>query len=128
MNLLHENTALLPPALRALALGLLIETGASLLNRSPEDNPLANGAGDRDANGGAEVWQALRTKCGELSALVLRADDPDEAASYVLGYLPKHFEYTFEQLRGRKRRPVPGDSEAARQIALRHGWHGADPA
>jgi hypothetical protein len=63
-----------------------------------------------------------------LSALILRADQPDEAASYVLGYLPKHFDFVFEQLYGRKRRPVLPDFEAVRQVALREGWHGADPA
>jgi hypothetical protein len=128
MNFLNENTALLPPALRALALGLLIETGASLLNRSQEDSPGPQGPGESSANGEAEFWQSLRSKCGELSALVLRADNPDDAASYVLGYLPKHFEFIFEQLRGRKRRPILGDVEAARQLALQDGWHGADPA
>jgi hypothetical protein len=41
-----------------------------------------------------------------LSALVLRADDPRRAAGYVLGYLPKHLEYIFELLFGRKRLPT----------------------
>jgi hypothetical protein len=128
MEFPQPNTALLPPALRALALGLLIETGVSLLNRSPEESPVPPGSDDIGTDGEGELWQNLRVKCGELSALVLRADHPDEAASYVLGYLPKHFDFVFEQLYGQKRRPVLGDCEAARQIALWNGWHGADPA
>jgi hypothetical protein len=47
------------------------------------------------------LWQATRCKCGELSALVLRADDPEEAAAFVLGYLPKHFKYVLEPAQGR---------------------------
>jgi hypothetical protein len=43
------------------------------------------------------LWRALRCKCGELRALVLRADDPGEAAAYVLNYLPKHFEGVCER-------------------------------
>jgi hypothetical protein len=128
MDLLQPNTALLPPALRALALGLLIETGVSLLNRSPEESPVPPGQDERGADVKGELWQDLRSKCGELSALVLRAERPDEAASYVLGYLPKHFDFVFEQLRGRKRRPTLADFEAARQAALQEAWHGADPA
>jgi hypothetical protein len=117
MDPLQPNTALLPPALRALALGLLIETGASLLNKSSEDN----GASSGQAEG--ELWQALRCKCGELSALVLRAEDPGEAATYVLGYLPKHFDYVFEQVYGRLRRPVLGVLPSVSQLALRNGQH-----
>ena len=128
MDPLQPNTAPLPPALRALALGLLIENGISLLNRSREESPASPGQGERGANGEGELWQALRCKCGELSALVLRAHDPGEAATYVLGYLPKQFEHVFEQVYGRKRRPVLGGFEAARQVALRNGWHDADPA
>jgi hypothetical protein len=86
------------------------------------------GQDKRGANGEGELWQTFRCKCAELSALVLRADNPDEAASYVLGYLPKHFEYAFEQLRGRKRRPALADCEAERRVALRDAGHGADPA
>jgi hypothetical protein len=82
----------------------------------------------RGADGEGELWQNLRVKCGELSALVLRAEQPGEAASYVLGYLPKHFDFVFEQVYGRKRRPVLRDCEAAHQIALWDAWHGADPA
>jgi hypothetical protein len=73
------------------------------------------------------LWQTLRCKCAELSALVLRADDPGEAAAYVLGYLPKHFDYVFEQLGGPKYRPVSGGCEAVCQAALRDGRHVADP-
>ena len=128
MDFLQPNTALLPPALRALALGLLIETGVSLLNGSREENPVPPGPNVRGADGEGELWQNLRVKCGELSALVLRAEQPGEAASYVLGYLPKHFDFVFEQLHGRKRRPMLADFEAALQAALREAWHGADLA
>jgi hypothetical protein len=128
MNFLQPNTAVLPPALRALALGLLIETGVSLLNKSQEESPVPTGQDERGADGEGELWQNLRGKCSELSALVLQADHPDEAASYVLGYLPKHFDFLFEHLYGRKRRPFLDDCEAVRQIALRDGWQGADPA
>jgi hypothetical protein len=128
MDLLQPNTALLPPALRALALGILIETGVSFLNRPQEEIPVPPGQDERGANGEGELWQKLRSKCGELSALVLRADHPDDAASYVLGYLPKHFDFVFEQLHGRKRRPMLADFEAALQAALREAWHGADLA
>jgi hypothetical protein len=90
---------------RALALGLSIETVEPLLNQSIE--------GPLPPPGQRELWQALRSKCGELSALVLRANDPGEAAEYVLGYLPKHFEYVFEQLFGQRHplRMPPGRSQ-----------------
>jgi hypothetical protein len=124
MDPLQPNTAPLTPALRALALGLLIENGISLLNRPPEESPVSPGQGERGADGEGELWQALRCKCGELSALVLHAHDPGEAATYVLGYLPN----VFEQVYSRERRPVLGGFEAGRQVALRNGWHGAAPA
>jgi hypothetical protein len=47
----------------------------------------------------------MRCKCGELSALVIQADDPKEAAAYVLGYLPKHIKHLLEPAQGR---PVTG--------------------
>jgi hypothetical protein len=128
MDYLQPNTDLFPPTLRALALGLLIETGVSLLNKSREESPVPPGQDESGADGEGSLWQNLRGKCGELSALVLRADHPNEAASYVLDYLTKHFDFVFEQIYGQKRRPVPGDGEAARQIALQDAWHGADPA
>jgi hypothetical protein len=118
MNALLQNTAPLPPALRALALGLLLETGATTLaGGSRDEPPWPPGLDQGDADGEGPLWQALRSKCGEISALVLRADDPGEAAAYVLGYLPKHFEYVFEQLFGPKRRPVLRDPEAWGQVA-----------
>ena len=127
MDPLQPNTALLPPALRALALGLLIETGVSLLNKTSNDNGASSGQSE------GELWQALRYKCGELSAMVLRAEDPGEAATYVLGYLPKHFDYVFEQVYGPKRRPVLGALPPVSQLALRngqhhHGQHNGQPA
>ena len=127
MDPLQPNTALLPPPLRALALSLLIEAVVPLLNKAREGSPVPPGQDERGADGEGELWQALRSKCGELSALVLRAQHPPEAAAYVLGYLPKHFEYVFEQLFGRKRAPVLTDFEAVRQVATRNGKHKADP-
>jgi hypothetical protein len=113
MDPLHPNTALLPPALRALALGLLVETVMPLLNRSREESPGPLARGARGADGQSELWQTLRYKCGELSALVLRAADPGEAAAYVLGYLPKHFDFVFELLGKRYRPKEEGRSGAS---------------
>jgi hypothetical protein len=112
MESLQPNTARLPPALRALALSLLIETGAPLLNGSHAESPEPPSQG--------ELWQALRCKCGELSALVLRAEDPGEAIAFVLGYLPKHFQYAFA-LCGRKQPPALADFEAGLQSAWQEG-------
>ena len=128
MDPLQPNTAPLPPALRALALGLLIENGISLFNRSREESPVSPGHAGRGATCEGELWQSLRSKCGELSALVLRAHDPGEAVTFVLDCLPRQFEHVFEQVYGRKRRPLPGGFEAARQVALRNGRHRAGPA
>ena len=129
MKALLQNTAPLPPALRALALGLLIERGVNTLAGGSRDKPPPLvGLDQGDAEGEGPLWQALRSKCGEISALVLRADDPGEAAAYVLCYLPKHFEYVFEHRFGRKRRPVQKDSEAWRQVAGGDDEHEADCA
>ena len=81
---LQPNTALLPPALRALALGLLVETALPSPHRWPGGGELPPGK--------ADLWRALRRKCGEVRALVLQADDPAEAAAYALDSLPKHLE------------------------------------
>jgi Na+-driven multidrug efflux pump len=112
MDLPQPNTALLPPPLRALALSLLIETGVSLLNKWHQEGPVPPGQGGRYADGEGELWQKLRCKCGELSALVLQANQPGEAASYLLDYLPKHLDFVFEQVYGSKRRPVLANFEA----------------
>jgi Na+-driven multidrug efflux pump len=125
MNPLHPDTVPPPRALRALALGLLIERLVTPADLWQDVSPVPPGAGDGDAAGKGELWGALRLKCAELSALVLRADDPGEAAGYVLGYLPKHFDYVFEQLFGGKRLPVCGGRGPARPVALRRGAHGA---
>jgi hypothetical protein len=109
MDPFESNTDLLPPALRALALGLLVETVVPLLNGSREECPVPPGQHETGAENKVELWQALRCKCGELSALLVRADDPGEAAAYVLDYLPKHFEYVFELIYGQKRRRAEGD-------------------
>jgi hypothetical protein len=98
-----------------------------LRNQSRDGSPVPPGEGERGADGEGQLRQALRSKCGELSALVLQAHDPREAAAYALDYLPKHFEYVFEQLLGRKRAPAVSDFKAVRPAALRDGKHKADP-
>jgi hypothetical protein len=100
MDPFQPGTGLLPPTLRALALGLLVETVVPLLAQSREESLGSPGVGEGEAASKAELWHALRCKCGELSALVLRADDPEEAAAYVLGYLPRHFKYALEPAQG----------------------------
>jgi hypothetical protein len=72
----------LSPTLRALALGVLLETVVPLPEQCRQGSSVPSG----------ELWQALRCMCAELSALVVRADDPEEAAAYVLDYLPLHLE------------------------------------
>ena len=126
MNPLLHNTAPLPPALRALALGLLIEAGATMLGGARDEALVPPGPDKGGADGEGPLWQALRYKCVELSALVLRARDPGEAAAFVLGYLPKHLEQVFEQLFGQKRRPVPKSSGARRLVAVGDDEHETD--
>jgi hypothetical protein len=128
MNPLHPNTGLLPPTLRALALGLLVETVVPMLTKSRDESPAPPDQSDRDADARAELWQDLRGKCDELSTLVLRADDPEEAAAYVLDYLPKHFDFIFELLCGQKRGRVPAGVGAVSQVAHRNGKHTAERA
>jgi hypothetical protein len=103
MDSFQSNTSLLPPPLRALALGLLVETGAPTLHQSREAGPATPSQTEGVAASRSELWQTLRDKCGELSTLVLRADDPHVAAVYVLGYFPKYLEYVLELVHGRKR-------------------------
>src|SRR5262249_30849144 len=106
MDPLRANTGLLPPVLRALALGLLVETVVPLPNEAREESPVPPDQYEGGAEGNAELWQALHGKCGELSALVIRADDPGKAAAYVQRYLAKHLEYVCGVARGQKRRLV----------------------
>src|SRR5262249_18990821 len=102
MNALDPNTGRLPPALRALAMGLVVETAVPMLNPSPyvEAAPAGNSA--RDAGTRSTSWQDLRWKCDESLAIVFQADDPQEAARYVLSYLPRHVEHVLEFLCGSK--------------------------
>src|SRR5262245_8785875 len=122
MNSRPPNTGVLPPALRALTLGLLVETVAPLLDGSRAGPSGTPGPLEEDAEGQAELWQTLRGKCGELSVLVLRADDPAEAARYVLGYLPRHLDYVFELVHGPKRRPALGECEVVPRVAPEGIW------
>jgi hypothetical protein len=128
MTPLDPNTGLLPPTLRALALGLLVETVVPMLTRSGTEGPEPPDQDEGSADAKAKLWQDLRGKCDELSSLVLRADDPEEAAAYVLGYLPKHFEYLFELLGGQRRGRVLDTVGAAYQAPHRNGKHDTAPA
>ena len=94
---LQPSTARLPPALRALALGLLVETAVPLPRSWPGAGMMLPGPGGGATADKADLWRALRRKCGELRALVLQADDPAEAAAYVLDHLPNQLEDVFER-------------------------------
>ena len=98
MNPLPPNTALLSPTLRALALGLLVETAVPLENAPHQESPALSLLGPEENEGTEELWKALRGKCGELSALVLQSDDPRQAAAFLLGYLPRHFDRAFKSI------------------------------
>jgi Na+-driven multidrug efflux pump len=106
MNPFDPNTGRLPPTLRALAMGLVVDAAVPTLNQPRPEALGPAGPGEGGADGKTASWQDLRWKCDELLAVVLRADDPEKAAAFVLGYLPKHFEYIFELLCGRKRERV----------------------
>jgi hypothetical protein len=98
MSSLPPNTALLSPTLRALALGLLVETAVPLENAPHQESPALSLLGPEGGGGNEDLWKALRGKCGELSALVLQADDPRQAAAFLLGYLPRHFDRAFKSI------------------------------
>jgi hypothetical protein len=112
MDPLQTSTGLLSPTLRAVALGLLVETVLPLLHQAPEVSSVPGGPDEGGAPSNPDLWQALRSKCGELSALVLRADNPQEAAAYVLSYLPKDLDYVFELVHGQKRSTQDKEVEA----------------
>jgi Na+-driven multidrug efflux pump len=106
MNAFDPKTGQLPPTLRALAMGLVAETAVPLLHKPRPENPLSADHGELGAGARDFEWQDLRRKCDELLGLVLQADNPEEAAAYVFGYLPKHFDSVFDLLGGRKRECV----------------------
>jgi hypothetical protein len=87
-------------------MGLVAETVVPMLNTSPQTGPVPAGHGERGADVRAASLPDLQWKCDELLALVLQTDDPEKAAAYVLGYLPRHCKYIFELLCGRKRARV----------------------
>ena len=129
MNLSQQNSGELPPALRAISLGLLIETVVPLINKAlEEEGPVPSGQGEVSAENETELGQTLRRKCRELSTLVLRADDPEEAASCVLGYLSKHIGYVFELVHGRNRSPSMCELKAGCRFPQQDRWHVIDPA
>jgi hypothetical protein len=72
MEPLQPNSAVLPPALRALTLSLLIETVLPLLERPAGGHPELQGPDTGKPEGEGELCQLLQRKCAELSALVLR--------------------------------------------------------
>src|SRR5215211_6074271 len=74
MNPLDPNTSRLPPPLRALVMGLVVDMVVPLLNNSREENSVPARYDGDGADARAASWQDLRWKCDELSALVLRAD------------------------------------------------------
>ena len=127
MDPFHPNTGPLSPTQRALALGLLVEMVVPMLTRSRGESPGSGAQSARGGDGQAELWQNLRARCDDLATLVLSADNREEAAAYVLGYLPKHLEYLFELLYSRKRMPVLYSVEAAGEVARRNGTHHSTP-
>jgi hypothetical protein len=77
--------------LHARVLGIQVGTVAPSGNVAREgaittSPPLGEGGAENEPN----LGQALRDRCHEVAALVLLADDPEEAAAYVLAYLPHH--------------------------------------
>jgi hypothetical protein len=127
MDPFHPNTGPLSPTLRALALGLLVETVVPMLSRARGESPGPRAGGQGGADGKAELWQNLRARCDDLATLVLQADEPEEAAAYVLGYLPKHLDYLFELLCGQKRVRVLDGVKAMCEVAHRNGKQPANP-
>jgi hypothetical protein len=105
MNAPDPNTGGLPSTLRALAMGLVVETVVPM-GKSPPMTPMLTGHGSCGTDARAASWRDIRWKCDELMALVFQTDDPKQAAAYVLGYLPKHIDYVFELLCGRKQERV----------------------
>jgi Na+-driven multidrug efflux pump len=128
MDPFQLNPAPSPQALSALAMRVLIEAVIPVLNRYGEESLVLPGPDEGGAAGQGELWQALRSKCAELTGMVLRANDPGEAAAYVLRYLPGHFDYVFEELFGRKRLPALGGFGGRPPVALRQEGPEAGPA
>jgi Na+-driven multidrug efflux pump len=127
MDPFHPNTGPLSPTQRALALGLLVEMVEPLFTRSRGESPGPGARSERGGNGQSELWRNLRAKCDDLATLVLWADNREEAAAYVLGYLPKHLEYLFELLSMQKRVPLLDTVKAGGGVARRNGKHQSSP-
>ena len=85
---LQPNTARLPPALRALALGLLVETAVPLPRSWPGAGMMLPGPGGGATANKADLRRALRRKCGELRALALQADDRNRGGGLIRPHLP----------------------------------------
>jgi hypothetical protein len=104
--------------LRALALAILAKAAMPSNNGSPEGAILVPPhRGEAYVEGEILLERSLRSKCHELAALVLLANDPQETAADVLAYLPHHLARTFDLVRPAKRPPVAyRDSE--------RGWGG----
>ena len=127
MDPFHPNTGPLSPTQRALALGLLVEMVEPMFTKSRGESPGSGAQSEKGPDGQAELWRNLRARCDDLATLVLWADNREEAAAYVLGYLPKHLEYLFELLSIQKRAPVLDVVEAGGGVARRNGQHHSTP-
>ena len=127
MDPFHPNTGPLSPTQRALALGLLVEMVVPMFSRSRGESAGSGAQSEKGEDGQAELWKRLRAKCDDLATLVLWADNREEAAAYVLSYLPKHLEYLFELLSIQKRAPVLDSLEAGGGVARRNGKHNSKP-
>ena len=110
---LDPTTAQLPPALRALAMGLVAETVVPVLNHSRLSSPAPTGDSEKGTRARTASFRDIRWKCEELMALVLQADNPEAAAAYVLRYLPKHVDSVFERLDGREEARRKASEETA---------------
>jgi hypothetical protein len=127
MNPFQPNTGPLSPTQRALALGLLVETVVPMFTKSRGESPGSGAPSERGGDSQAELWRTLRARCDDLATEVLWADNREEAAAYVLSYLPKHLEYLFELLSVQKRAPVLDSVEAGAGVARRNGKHHSTP-
>jgi hypothetical protein len=94
-----------------------------MFTKSRGESPGSGAPSEKGGDGQAELWRNLRAKCDDLATLVLWADNREEAAAYVLGYLPKHLEYLFELLSIQKRTPVLDGVKAGTGAARRNGKH-----
>lgn len=65
-------------------------------------------ASPSEDGGEADLYRGIQTKHSEITALILRAEDPQTAAMFVLERLPQSLDYATELLYGPRRRPGLG--------------------